>query len=79
MFVVQGCSHSKGHINPTAGVFGVLEERFRNLRRNTPIPARNNSDCAHRRTGQCNSDCRGSVYGIMSNGKISYRNKGSRL
>ncbi len=77
--VVLGCKHSKGHVDPRAGIFGVLEERFRNLRRSKPIPANANTECSHRRTPQCNINCNCSIYGLMSSGKISYHNPGKQI
>ncbi len=77
--VVLGCLHSGGHVDPRAGIFGILDERFRNLRRSKPIPASANTQCSHRRTPQCNQDCRCAVYGIMVGHRISYQNKGTSL
>jgi len=77
--VILGCQHSKGHVDPNAGIFGVLEERFRNLRRLTPIPANANTECSRRRTPQCNQECQCAVYGIMAGHRISYHNKGASL
>ncbi len=77
--VILGCLHSNGHIDPSAGIFGVLTERYRKLIRHNPIPARSNTECIHRRTAQCNQDCSRSVYGIMVTGKISWRKIGATI
>ena len=77
--VVLGCKHAPSHINPFAGIFGVLEERLKKLERVEPIPARESVACPHRRTAQCNQDCPKAVYGIMSTGKISWQNIGATL
>ena len=76
--IILGCKYTSGHINTMAGIFSVLEERFRNLIR-SPIPARSNTACPRRRTPKCTQDCRHSIYGIMSTGKISWRNEGASI
>lgn len=77
MQIVLGCDRG-GHINPAAGIFGILEEKFRKIKRN-PIPARSNTSCACRRTSKCKQDCIHAVYGIRAGFKISWRIPGLTL
>lgn len=76
--VILGCTHTNGHVDFKAGIFGILEERVRKLLRSEPIPARENTDCPHRRGAQCNQDCPKAVYGILS-GKLSWRKEGAYI
>ncbi len=77
--VVLGCCRfSHGHIDPSAGIFGVLIEHVRKVRIGI-IPARSNTDCKNRRTRLCSMECHQAVYGILSGGKISWRKKGKRI
>jgi hypothetical protein len=77
--VILGCIHSTGHVDPSAGILGVLHEgKFPSLIRHSPILAHDNTQCKCRRTSKCNSDCRHSVYGIAGS-KLSFINKGMRM
>ena len=77
--VILGCKRAKCHIDPTAGIFGVLEEKLKTLQRESPILARDNTGCQRRRTSECNSDCRHAVYGIIAGGSLSWQNDGATL
>lgn len=69
--VVLLCNNT--HINPNTGVFGVLDERFRDMQH--PIPARATS-CSCRRTRKCFVGCANALSGIQSGHKISIHKKG---
>jgi hypothetical protein len=77
MEVVLGCTYTTGHINQHAGIFGVLIERFRPMKK-SPIIAHTNTECKCRKTSRCSTDCPSSVYGI-SGSKLSFRNRGARI
>lgn len=81
MIIIQGCRNikSNGHINIFGGIFGVLDEKLRQIYTNNIIPAHENTSCLKRRTSSCNIDCEHSVYGIQSGYNISFLNKGKRL
>jgi hypothetical protein len=77
--VLIGCNHTKGHVDPSAGMFGVLHEGvFPNLIRYSPILARDNTECHNRRTEKCNSNCKNSIYTITGT-KLSFGNMEARI
>lgn len=73
------CKTTTGHVDPKAGMFGVLEERFRRVKLGRIVPARDNTDCAHRRTAQCNVMCPKARTGYQIGHKVSYQRKGRRI
>ncbi len=83
IIVTLGCDKTTtGHVDTKAGIFGVLEERFRGrIPLGRIVPAWNNTDCAHCRTGQCNVDCPRARTGFRISGgyKTSYQRKGLRM
>jgi enterochelin esterase-like enzyme len=77
--VLIGCNLTRGHVDPNAGMFGVLHEgSFPNLIRHSPILARDNTECHDRRTEKCNSNCKNSIYTIAGT-KLSFRSIGARI
>ncbi len=76
-FVTIFCRYSTGHICPTDGIFGVLTERFKFLRKH-PIPARTNTDCSCRGTKKCNINCTEAIHTVVGT-KYSLMNKGASI
>lgn len=78
---VLGCDYLRdnGHIDETAGIFGVLVEKFRQLKSGNIIPVCNNTQCAGRATKQCNVNCENAVSGWLVGGKISWRKYWKRM
>jgi hypothetical protein len=68
-----------GCIDITAGVFGVLDEELRKVKKVITIPARANTDCKCRQTSKCNVNCPRAITGFQSGYKISYQRKGMRI
>ena len=81
LIITLGCDKTTtGHIDTKVGIFGVLDERFRGrIPIGKVIPARENTNCAHRRGAQCNVDCLRARTGYQSGWKISWQQKGRRM
>jgi len=80
LIITLGCNKvTNGHIDTKVGIFGVLDERFRKILLGKTIPARENTDCAHRRSAQCNVDCLRARTGYQSDWKVSWQQKGRRM
>lgn len=81
--VTLGCDKTTtGHVDTKAGVFGVLDERFRGrIPLGVIVPAKENTDCTHRRTSQCNVACPRARTGYQSSSgyRVSYQQKGRRM
>lgn len=83
IIVTLGCDKTTtGHVDTKAGVFGVLDEKFRGrISLGVIVPAKENTDCAHRRTSQCNVACLRARTGYQSSSgyRVSYQQKGRRM
>ncbi len=82
MFITTiGCNRvlGNGHIDPSAGLFGVLEEKLVRVITGITIPAKSNASCKCRLTSVCNIDCVHAVHCIISGGNVSYRNLNAKM
>lgn len=81
MIVTIGCDRilEDGHIDPSQGIFGVLDEKLNRVKSGEIIPARINTSCKCRNTSRCSIDCVNAVHCVIVLGKVSYRNPGKRM
>ena len=82
MFITTiGCNRvlTDGHVDITAGLFGVLEEKLVRVIIGNTIPAKSNASCKCRLTSMCNIECTHAVHCIISGGNVSYINPNAKM
>jgi len=79
--VVLGCDYLKdnGHIDIDTGIFGILNEKLRQVHKGIILPAFNNTQCSNRRTSKCDVNCHKAVTVYQVGSHWSPQQKGKRM